>query len=270
MPLPILQAASDPSSRDLVRYFLRTELHWTQHIAEATELDVGTAFTNPDLPKVRDANCVHDARLPDGMAPEGAVETIDAHFKSRGIECAYWRMNPAATVEQQAPLVAHLKSRGFVPRATDIMRLQHMPREPVIEVADLKIIPARASYRHAQTLAEEASRRWNEPQLVDAAMLHLDDPHWDAMIALKDGRAVAKVGVLAVGDMGRIEDLFVSEQFRGQGNGRTMMSRALEICARSLFKHVFLSVAPDNARAIELYQRLGFEKIGGIEEYHRA
>jgi ribosomal protein S18 acetylase RimI-like enzyme len=145
-----------------------------------------------------------------------------------------------------------------------------MPREKVVEVADLKIIPARASYRHSQTLAEEASRRWNEPQLVDAAMLHLDDPHWDAMIALKDGRAVARVGVLAVGDIGRIDHVFVSEPFRGQGIGRTMMSRALEICARSLFKHVFLSVAPDNSRAIDLYQRLGFEKIGAIEEYHRT
>ena len=45
-------------------------------------------------------------------------------------------------------------------------------------------------------------------------------------------------------DLGRIEPLYVAESSRRQGLGRTMMSRALEICARSLFKHVFLSCMP--------------------------
>jgi ribosomal protein S18 acetylase RimI-like enzyme len=40
-----------------------------------------------------------------------------------------------------------------------------------------------------------------------------------------------------------------------------MMSRALEICARSLFKHVFLSCRGDNSPAIALYSQLGFQKI---------
>ena len=98
-------------------------------------------------------------------------------------------------------------------------------------------------------------------------MLHLDDPHYDALIAMKDGKAVARVGVLAVGDIGRIEPLFVSAPFRRQGVGRTMMSRALEICARSLFKHVFICVAPDNASAYALYTQLGFRKIGEFVQY---
>ena len=46
-----------------------------------------------------------------------------------------------------------------------------------------------------------------------------------------------------------------------------MMSRVLEICARSLFKHVMLSVSPSNTAAIELYRRFGFQKIGQITGY---
>ena len=32
-------------------------------------------------------------------------------------------------------------------------------------------------------------------------MLHLDDPHCDAMLALKDGTVAGRAGVLAVGDI---------------------------------------------------------------------
>jgi ribosomal protein S18 acetylase RimI-like enzyme len=86
-------------------------------------------------------------------------------------------------------------------------------------------------------------------------------------IALRDGRAVARAGVLAVGDVGRIEHVFVSEPFRRQGIGRTMMARALEVCARSLFKHVMLCVPPDERPAAELYSRFGFRRIGQIVPY---
>ena len=127
------------------------------------------------------------------------------------------------------------------------------------------IIPARASFRHARQLAEESSRDWDTPQLADAWMLHLEDPQCDAILALKDGVAAALVIVLTIGEIGGIQDVFVSAAFRGQGIGRTMMSRALEICARSLFKHVFLSVDPDNTPAVNLYRKVGFERIGRID-----
>ena len=55
---------------------------------------------------------------------------------------------------------------------------------------------------------------------------------------------------------------------RRQGVGRTLMSRALEICARSLVKHVMLSVEPGNVAAQALYARIGLRKIGEIVSYH--
>ena len=86
-------------------------------------------------------------------------------------------------------------------------------------------------------------------------------------MALKDGAAIAKVGVLAAGEIGRIEPLYVAEPSRRQGIGRILMARALEICARSLFKHVFVSCMPDNTAAQNLYQFLGFKKIAEIVSY---
>jgi ribosomal protein S18 acetylase RimI-like enzyme len=46
-----------------------------------------------------------------------------------------------------------------------------------------------------------------------------------------------------------------------------MMCRAMEICARSLFKHVLLRVLLDNDIAIALYKKFGFAKIGEFIEF---
>ena len=98
-------------------------------------------------------------------------------------------------------------------------------------------------------------------------MSHLDDPHYDALLALKGGAAVALIGVLAVGEIGLIEPVFVAASMRRKGLGTMMLSRAMEICARSLFKHVMLSVLPHNQPAQMMYGRLGFQKVGTFTAY---
>jgi ribosomal protein S18 acetylase RimI-like enzyme len=72
---------------------------------------------------------------------------------------------------------------------------------------------------------------------------------------------------LAAGDVGRVQHVYVSRDHRGQGIGRTLMSRAIEICARALFKHIFISCRADNAPAMALYRRFGFDRIGEFVAY---
>src|SRR5438067_12674864 len=204
MPLPIL-SSSQASPETLIRLFHKTEHHWTQHIADEVELSVGSAFCNPDLKNVFDANRLLDGALADGQKPQEAVEEVRAYFEPQGSRCMRWGMNPSAPADRVEPFVEHLLQLGFTRGAHDIMYLQHMPQTKITEVVDVKIIPARANFRHARALSEEsANEKWKEPQLADAAMMHLDDSHWDALIALKDGIAVSVVGVLAVGEWGRI------------------------------------------------------------------
>ena len=263
MPLPILQPGRDLSADDLVRLFHRTELHWTRHLSEEAVLECGVALTSPQLPRVFAANVVFDAALPPGGSPEAALAEADAHFAACGVRCAQWTMNPAAPRERTEPLVAHLVSAGWTTISAHILHLSGAPLARPGAVPGLTILPARASYRHARQLAEMAAAGpWGEPQLAEVAMLHLDDPHWDALIALIDGQVVAGTAVLAVGDVGRIDSVYVAPAFRRRGIGRAMMARAFDICARSLFRHVMLEVDPANAPAQALYQQLGFRKIG--------
>ena len=267
MPLPILHVTHEPSPQDLVRYFHRAQLHWSRHLGEEVASDVGSIITNRQLPRVIDANVVLDAIVPDGRSTEQAIELVDAQFREQASRCLRWVPAPTAPAAQTEPLVEALLARGFVRRSFEIHYLYRQPTGVIEEVGGLTIIPARASFRHARELAEQWARQYALPELADAAMLHLDDPHTDALIALKDGTAAANVSVLSVGEIGLIEDLFVAEPFRRQGIGRTMLSRAMEICARSLFKHIFLGADGSNRAACALYVQFGFKKIGEFVSY---
>src|SRR4051794_13458297 len=211
MPLPNLRSSTQPTTNDLVRFFHQTERDWTRHTSEEAPLDVGTAFHNAQLAEVWDANCLLDAALPEDATPEQAFDEAAAHFRSVGSSCCKGIMNPSVPQERTRPLVEHVTGHGYRALHRDIMYLAHMPTTPIRELGGLKIIPSRASFRHARQLADENAARWNTPALADAWMMHLDDPHFDSVMALKDGEAVATAGVLAVGEIGRIESVFVSE-----------------------------------------------------------
>jgi len=178
-------------------------------------------------------------------------------------------MNPSASDAQTQPLIEHLLASGYRKQIDEILYLKKTPSQMIPKIAGLQIIPARASYKHVRMLAEEsAGERWGGlEQLVEAHLRRLDNPHFDALLALKDNHPVASIGVLAAGELGQIEDVYVSKAFRRRGIAKTMMARALEICARSLFKHVFIVTEPDNAAALGLYRSFGFEKVGEFVSY---
>jgi ribosomal protein S18 acetylase RimI-like enzyme len=268
MPLPILTTRPQATPEDLVRFYHRCELHWCSQIAEQTTLDAGTALTNLSLSQVHDANQIMDATLPDGLTPQQAHNQVTEHFAAAGVRCHKWTLAPSAPIERTAPLAEYLLASGYTTEGDDVMYLAGQPTSAIEEVSGLTIIPARASFKHARDLAAEATASHNTPQLVDAWVGHLEDPSTDGLLALENGVVVALVTVLTVGEIGCIENLHVAQSYRRRGIGRTMMSRALEICARALFKHVFIGVHPTNTIAAALYAQLGFQKIGRMTSYY--
>ena len=273
MPLPILHNYVDASPENLVRLYHRAVLHFVRHLGEEAALDAGTAFTNPQLAEVDDANCLLDATVPQGSSVADVMREVEAHFGAAGVACRAIVPNPSAPPERTDPLVDHLLASGWHRCAADILHYAGAPTSaPSAPPADPRptVIPARASFRHARSLAEEAAAEADQPQLADALLAHLDDAHWDALLALRDGRAVASVGVLAVGELGAIDELYVSPAARRQGLGSVMLGRAMEICARSLFRHVMLSVAPGNIAAAAFYARRGFRPVGHVVSYRRG
>src|SRR5687767_4839733 len=201
MPLPILQSSRDPTADDLVRYYHRTELHWSRHVAEEATLDVGSALTNRELPDVYHANRMLDMALPEGMTPPEAVAQVDAHFAEQGTACRRWVLAPSAHPVRTRPLADHFAANRWTTHAFDIWHLTRPPSRPAVEAPGLTIIPARASFRHARAMAEELERCYGTPGVADADMNHFDDPSVDALLALKDGKGAGHVAVLSVGDI---------------------------------------------------------------------
>lgn len=269
MRLPVIQSTpSSPSATDRLRLFLRTQLHWGQALGEEAELNVGTAIVNPDLPNLPDANFVIQAALADGQPPADALREVDEYFASHHSCCGQWFMNHGSPEHQINPLIEHLLANGYVQRSMHILHLSGAPRQ-IIEVGGLTIIPARASRRHAQQLAQIAADEAGRPELAQAMLLHLDDPNWDSLLALDGPDPVATAGVLSVGDIGRIDQLYVVPNHRRRGIGRTMLARTVEICARSVFQQVMSPAWPDQLPVIQLLAGIGFTTIGQIPIYRR-
>jgi len=270
MDLPVIKikpaAASDA---DLARFFHKTEVAWTQHLGEERELDIGLAYSNAALARVHHANRILGAMLPPGADVDALLDEVDSHFRSAGVTCWRWSMNPSAAPDQTRPIIDALERRSHTRTSLDLMHLTQSVDLRFESPNDLQVIPARASYRHTREFSELAAAEAGEPQFADASMAHMDDPHYDLLIALQAGVPVARGGVLTAGDIGLIEDIYVAAAARGRGLGRLIMLRCLEICARSLFRHIILSVAPQNTTAIALYHKLGFRKFGEFVEWVR-
>jgi GNAT superfamily N-acetyltransferase len=267
MPLPILQAHHEPTSGDLVRLCHRTSAMWVTHLADGESLDAGTAYANRDLAALSDANHVRDAALHAGLSAGDAVALLEAHFADRGTRCAYWVMNPSAPPEQTQPLVDHLLAGGHRRQCDDIFYLRKVTLRETPVPAELKVIPARASYRHVEQLAREAYAGSDVEPHVDAALRHLDDPHYDALLALAGDQAVASLGVLSVGELAQVQQLYVLPSYRRRGLGGLMLNRGLEICARSLSKHIFALIDAGDEATRALFALFGFGRIGGVERY---
>jgi ribosomal protein S18 acetylase RimI-like enzyme len=66
------------------------------------------------------------------------------------------------------------------------------------------------------------------------------------------------------GCFGYVDDVFVLEQYRGQGIGTRLMQEAVNHARKSGCVRVELGTRRDNVRARRLYERAGFEEVDGV------
>jgi len=267
MSLPILQVHHEPTPIDLVRLFHRTSAMWVTHLAEGESLDAGTAYANSELAALPDANNFRDAALHDRLSAGDAIGQVESHYRQQGARCAYWVMNPSAPPAQTQPLIDHLLAGGYRRRSDDIYYLRKVALRETPVSAEFKVIPARASYRLVEQLAREAHAGPEVDRHVEATLRHLDDAHYDALLGLSGDRAVASLGVLSVGELAQIQQIYVAPASRRQGLGRLMFNRGLEICARSLSKHIFAQLDPQDEASRALITRFGFTRLATFDRY---
>lgn len=78
-------------------------------------------------------------------------------------------------------------------------------------------------------------------------------------------------GVLSVAaGEAHVLNVCVSPDVQGQGHGRRLMRRLIDLACWHRAERVFLEVRPSNPRAIQLYHSLGFNEIGRRPNYYPA
>jgi ribosomal-protein-alanine N-acetyltransferase len=76
--------------------------------------------------------------------------------------------------------------------------------------------------------------------------------------------------LMAIVDEAHLLNVAVSAEKQGQGLGRFLLNQAVA-CARGLgMASVLLEVRPSNTRALQIYERYGFQHIGRRKGYYPA
>ncbi len=85
------------------------------------------------------------------------------------------------------------------------------------------------------------------------------------------GGEIIGYGVLSIAaDEAHVLNLCTAPECEGHGLGRRMLQALLRIARGGGARRVFLEVRPSNPRAIELYERNGFNEIGRRPRYYPA
>lgn len=94
------------------------------------------------------------------------------------------------------------------------------------------------------------------------------------LAAYLDGRMVGNTGVTRVRENMKYRHratfgISLQEKVCGLGLGTLMMQEVLELVKQTAFEQLELSVFADNLRAIHLYERMGFQKVGVLPRAYR-
>ncbi len=79
-------------------------------------------------------------------------------------------------------------------------------------------------------------------------------------IALVEGKRVAYVGSWLTIPNAEILNLFVVEGYRGQGIGKKLVNKVIEICNKEDINMLTLEVRISNKYAIRMYEDIGFKE----------
>lgn len=271
-PLNVIQPGR--SDQEYVRLFGRASLHWLKHLGDEADVEVGVALACPSLPHIPDANTLLDFALPRGISVETAITQFEAYYQRAGAACARVRVSPDLPPPVLAEAAEAFARRGYRPQKLTVMVLQQAAGPAALEMEDFTIVPARASYRHAVALEQASCLPAQAREAEEAAWLHLDDPRYDALVAIDaEGNAVAGVGVLAIGDVGLLRSPVVmgdAGQAEHKQLAEVMLARAIEIAARSLFRHLLAGVEEQDVQTSSLLQRHGFRAVGELMQFVRA
>jgi ribosomal-protein-alanine acetyltransferase len=109
------------------------------------------------------------------------------------------------------------------------------------------------------------SAKWSQDALENS----LENRDTLALVAEHQTEIIGLIIGAKVGDEAEIFNLAVKDSHRRRGVGKQLVENILEEWSKFNLSRVFLEVRESNAAAIELYDGLGFRRVGRRLKYYR-
>lgn len=138
--------------------------------------------------------------------------------------------------------------------ARDLLRLDYRPMLAA-DLAEVVALEQRV-YPHP----------WTHGNFVDS--LDSDYPAW--VLRDADGKLLGYFLLMLVVDEAHLLNVAVDGALQGQGLGRFLLGQAGACARQHGMLSILLEVRPSNTRALDIYQRYGFEQIGRRKGYYPA
>jgi [ribosomal protein S18]-alanine N-acetyltransferase len=122
---------------------------------------------------------------------------------------------------------------------------------------------------HVAAVAELESQLFpRDPWTVEQFWQELAQETRYYVVALSGGEVVGYAGAFVLAPDGDVQTIGVGAASQGSGTGARLLESILEEAARRGVTHVMLEVRSDNASALALYERFGFERISVRHRYY--
>lgn len=95
--------------------------------------------------------------------------------------------------------------------------------------------------------------------------LRADHPSW---VLHSDGRIIGYFLMSLAAGEAHVLNVCIAPEYQGQGHGRKLLRRILQLARSRGAQRVFLEVRPTNTGAIKLYFEEGFNEIGRRPRYY--
>lgn len=232
-----------------------------EQLATWESLEFGVAFRSPEHPTLAAANQLRDVWL-ETVSGDTAYERTEAHFAAHGRICRRWVPSSGQPTE---PVASVLKNKGWTRVETLAMGLADWAMASMASPAAIRVLPARAMKKAYRKTFDGAT-----PAEMQAGIERLNDPNYEAFVAVMDGEPAGRSAYLEVGDIARLADVFVRPSFRRRDIGRVMVAHFLRIGRRLSPRVVVASCDATDPASRSFLERCGFMASGSLTAFDRS
>ena len=120
-----------------------------------------------------------------------------------------------------------------------------------------------------ETVLGIESRAFTTPWQADTFLNLIGRPGSELWVMEHPVAGILAYAVLwCILDQAELANIAVRSDFRGQGYASRMLERVLQIARDRQVESIYLEVRASNKRAVELYERFGFSRVGERKTYY--